>query len=324
MVVDSTSETKSSIASAVVPITYRTGSEMPVRAHAIILYNLVIALINMSSAVSAGGGYAEAWVGLPREDLREPIFYDQFILISAQLTCMDGVPGDRDLPLLAHITEFRSRLIVVSLALGVGTVIMYPFSGTLIGLIWSNLLPDGTQMTVYAPLELIVAKFTFSFMVSFAFCVPILLYELLAFAGKGLYPEEKRFFMTIVSISILLFLAGAGIAYLAIVPVIFKYIMLHSEDIAVAGLSLRTTLSVVGTLVLGFGLMFQFPILVVAAIKMGLLERKQLKNSRMIVYGALITFAIFVTPDATGVSQLIVFTVFLLLFEFSLAAARFV
>ncbi|KAF5411566.1 MAG: twin-arginine translocase subunit TatC [Euryarchaeota archaeon] len=237
---------------------------------------------------------------------------------------MDGVPGDRDLPLLAHITEFRSRLIVVSLALGVGTVIMYPFSGTLIGLIWSNLLPDGTQMTVYAPLELIVAKFTFSFMVSFAFCVPILLYELLAFAGKGLYPEEKRFFMTIVPISILLFLAGAGIAYLAIVPVIFKYIMLHSEDLAVAGLSLRTTLSVVGTLVLGFGLMFQFPILVVAAIKMGLLERKQLKNSRMIVYGALITFAIFVTPDATGVSQLIVFTVFLLLFEFSLAAARFV
>ncbi len=130
--------------------------------------------------------------------------------------------------------------------------------------------------------------------------------------------------MTIVSISILLFLAGAGIAYLAIVPVIFKYIMLHSEDLAVAGLSLRTTLSVVGTLVLGFGLMFQFPILVVAAIKMGLLERKQLKNSRMIVYGALITFAIFVTPDATGVSQLIVFAVFLLLFEFSLAAARFV
>jgi len=55
LVVDSTSETKSSIASAVVPITYRTGSDMPVRAHVIIYYNLVIALIKMSSAVSAGG-----------------------------------------------------------------------------------------------------------------------------------------------------------------------------------------------------------------------------------------------------------------------------
>jgi len=236
---------------------------------------------------------------------------------------MDGVPGDESLPLLDHITELRSRLVVVVIVLCTVAAITYPFSDTLLQVIWSDLLPEGTKMTVYAPLELIITKFTFSLMVAFALCVPILMYELLAFTGKGLYPKEKRFLIKIVPLSLLLFLTGAGVAYFAIVPVIFNYIMPHSEGLAIAGLSLRKTLSVVGTLVLGLGLVFQFPMLVIAAIKMELLDQKRLKNSRILMYGALIAFAIFVTPDATGVSQLIVFAVLVLLFECSLVAARF-
>ncbi|RZN40953.1 MAG: twin-arginine translocase subunit TatC [Methanosarcinales archaeon] len=237
---------------------------------------------------------------------------------------MDSVPGDEDLPIIDHIIELRSRLIVVVLALCIVTAITYPLSGMLIQVIWKGLLPEGTQMMVYAPLELIITKFTFSLMVALAFCVPIIMYEILAFAGTGLYPGERGFLLNILPTSILLFLAGAGVAYFAIIPVIFKYTILHSGDLAMAGLSLRTTLSVVGTLVLGLGLVFQFPMLVITAIKIGVLERKQLKNNRLIVYGALVTFAIFVAPDATGVSQLIVFAVFILLFEFSLVAARYV
>jgi sec-independent protein translocase protein TatC len=237
---------------------------------------------------------------------------------------MDGVPGDENVPLLDHITELRSRLFVVVFALGISAVIVYPFSGTLIHYIWNDLLPEGTRMVVYTPLELIATKLTLSFTIAFALGTPLLMYELLAFAGKGLYPSEKRFFVKIVPVSFLLFLSGAGIAYFVIVPVIFKYMILHSGDLAVAGLSLKKTFSVVATLLLGSGLVFQFPMLVVAAIKMGLMERKQLKDSRLVVYGMLIAFAIFAAPDAAGVSQLIVAMMLVILFEFSLVTARFV
>ena len=111
---------------------------------------------------------------------------------------MDGVPGDENVPLLEHITELRSRLIIVVFALGISAAVVYPFSGTLIRYIWNDLLPEGTLMVVYAPLELIITKLTLSFTIAFAVGTPLLMYELLAFAGKGLYPSEKRFFMKIV------------------------------------------------------------------------------------------------------------------------------
>ncbi len=71
---------------------------------------------------------------------------------------MDGVPGDENVPLLDHITELRSRLIIVVFALSISAAIVYPFSGTLIHNIWNDLLPEGTRMVVYAPLELIITK----------------------------------------------------------------------------------------------------------------------------------------------------------------------
>ena len=61
---------------------------------------------------------------------------------------MDGVPGDENVPLLDHITEFRSRLIIVVFALGISAAVAYPFSGTLIHYIWNDLLPEGTRMVV--------------------------------------------------------------------------------------------------------------------------------------------------------------------------------
>ncbi len=59
---------------------------------------------------------------------------------------MDGVPGDENLPLPDHITELRSRLIVLVLALCTVAAIAYPFSGTLIRMIWAELLPEARSV----------------------------------------------------------------------------------------------------------------------------------------------------------------------------------
>ena len=90
---------------------------------------------------------------------------------------MDGVPGDAEVSLLDHITEFRSRLIIVVLTLCTAAAIAYPFSGILIRMIWGDLLPEGTQMTVYAPLELIITKMTISFVIAFVVGMPLLMFD---------------------------------------------------------------------------------------------------------------------------------------------------
>jgi len=75
---------------------------------------------------------------------------------------------------------------------------------------------------------------------------------------------------------------------------------------------------------LGFGVVFQVPLIILFAIRMGLVKRKTLADSRLVVYGLLAGFAVFISPDPTMLSQLIVGITLVVLFEMSLLLARLI
>ncbi len=155
------------------------------------------------------------------------------------------------------------------------------------------------------------------------FGIPLLMYELLAFANPGLFPGERRFFLIVVPFSLILFIIGGLLAYFIVLPLLFKYLILFSGDVAVAQLSIRRTFSVVTTMLVGMGLVFQTPLLITLAVKMGLVKYKTLKENRLWIYLGLLAFATFISPDPTAISQLIVASMLVVLFEVSLLIARF-
>ena len=71
-------------------------------------------------------------------------------------------------------------------------------------------------------------------------------------------------------------------------------------------LSIGQTFTIVTNFMLGFGIVFQVPLVVLMAIRMGLVKRKTLADSRLVIYASLVGFAVFITPDPTMLSQLIV------------------
>jgi sec-independent protein translocase protein TatC len=91
---------------------------------------------------------------------------------------------------------------------------------------------------------------------------------------------------------------------------------------ATAQLSVKNTLSAVTTILAGFGIIFQLPLLVVFAVKLGLVKYQTLKNQRMIVYSAIMAFSLFLSPDPTFIAQIIVALLLAVLFEFSLLLVR--
>jgi len=56
---------------------------------------------------------------------------------------------------------------------------------------------------------------------------------------------------------------------------------------------------------------------------MGLLKREFFKGKRKFVYGAILAIALFVSPDPSSISELIVAIVLVILFEFSLLIAKY-
>lgn len=230
-------------------------------------------------------------------------------------------PGDEEMPLVEHVKELRARMIIASVPVAIITAVAFFFSGELLKLVWEQAVP--VPMTIYSPMELVLTKLTLSLMVALFIGIPLLVYEGFMFVGKGLYANEKLFFIKIVPFSFVLFIAGAVLAYFAVIPLIFEYTILYSADIANPQVSVTKTVYTIITLLLGFGLVFQFPLLLIFAMKMGLLKKEYLKGKRKIIYGALLAFALLVSPDPSAVSELIVASVLVLLFEFSLVIARF-
>lgn len=234
---------------------------------------------------------------------------------------MNGVPGDSELPLAEHIKELRGRMMVVAIPVIIITAISFLFSGELLQFIWKHAIP--APMTIYSPMELIITRLTISLICALFIGIPLVVYEGFMFIGKGLYPNEKMFFIKIVPFSFILFAGGALLAYFVAVPLIFKYTILYSIDVAIPQISVIRTISTMITLILGFGLIFQLPLLLIFALKMGLLKLESLKGKRKVIYGALLAFSLFVSPDPSAVSELMVAAVLVVLFEFSLLMARF-
>ena len=234
---------------------------------------------------------------------------------------MNSVPGDQELPLEEHIKELRSRMLVVAIPIILITSIAFIYSGVLLKLIWNNAIP--LPMTIYSPMELILTRFKLSLVTALFIGIPLLVYEGFMFTAKGLYKNEKMFFIKIVPFSFILFMLGAILAYFFVLPILFKYTIFYSNDVANPQVSVIKTIDTIITLILGFGLIFQFPLLLISAIKMGLLKRDFIRGKRKFVYGALIAFAFFITPDPTAISELIVALVLVMLFEFSLMIARY-
>lgn len=234
---------------------------------------------------------------------------------------MNTVPGDTELPIEEHVLELRTRLMIVAIPIIVITSIVFFFSGELLKIIWDWTIPG--PMTVYSPMELIITRMVLSLMCALFVGIPLFVYEGFMFMGKGLYPGEKKFFIKIIPFSFVMFLAGALLAFFVFVPILFKYTMLYSSDVANPQISVMKAMNTIMTMVIGFGLIFQLPLILIFAIKMGLLKKGYFKGKRKYIYGGLIAIAMFVSPDPTSISELLLAVVLVILFEFSLLIAKY-
>jgi sec-independent protein translocase protein TatC len=233
-------------------------------------------------------------------------------------------PHDKELPLSEHLRELRGRLVVVLAFTLVLMAATFPFSGTLADIIIKHVVPATAILTVYEPLELFKVRIIVSFLVAVTIGFPLLIYEAFRFAAPGLYHHEKRFVLAVFPFSLALFLLGASLAYFVTMPLFFNLVFGYEGSLVTPELSIGQTFNIVTNFMLGFGVVFQVPLVVLMAIKMGLIKRKTLADSRLVAYGLLVGFAVFISPDPTMLSQLIVGAVLILLFEISLLLARLI
>lgn len=222
------------------------------------------------------------------------------------------------LPLSDHLKELRKRFLVVAVFLFIFFIIGFYFSNFFIKKIISDLiLIENVKIVGLTPIEYILTQIKVGFVIGLVLTLPIIIYQLLVFIRPGLNRREKSGIRFILPSFILLFLIGAVFAYFIFLPVAVYFLGNLSRGIIENIWSVNRFVNFVLFSCLGFGLVFQMPLLLLVLNKVGVVNVKVLKKYRAYVYVLVFILAAVITPP-DFVTQLIIALPLILLFELSL------
>lgn len=224
------------------------------------------------------------------------------------------------LTLLEHLGELRWRLLRAAVAVLAGTIAGSFITTPVIKMLVQP-LGEG-QIVTLSPTEAPLAYFRVALFLGVLLALPYVLYQLYAFAAPGLRSHERALLLVGFPAVLLLFTLGALFTMTVLVPISLPLLMAFLQDVVQPVYSLERYLAFVTTLILWMGLLFQTPLVLYAAARLGLVKPDALRRARkMVIFLAALAAAI-ITPTTDPITMLLVTGPFVALYEVGLLLAR--
>jgi sec-independent protein translocase protein TatC len=223
--------------------------------------------------------------------------------------------------LIEHLEELRHRLIIVVISVLGGAVVGFFLSRPVLILLRDR-LPVGQQHLIFlGPAHAFGAQIKIAGFLGIAIAMPVILFEIWRFVTPGLTRRERRFIWPVMLAAIVLFVLGVSIGFI-IIPYALNFLLSFAEGLADPNLTIDGYIGFVTTMLLAFGIVLEFPIVLVGLARVGILSYKRLAAQRRLAVVAITVFAIVITPGGDPISPIILGSVMYLLFEGSLLVIR--
>ncbi len=227
-----------------------------------------------------------------------------------------------------HLEELRTRLLICCLAVGVGFVVSYFFSGKIFEWLmrpWINAMPPGqsAKLIYTAPHEAFFVYMKVSLISGTLLAIPVILWQIWRFVAPGLYANEKKYMLPVIFCSCFCFVSGVLFGYFVVIPVAFKFFASFSSEYITPMLRTTEYLAFANKMLLCFGLAFQLPVFAFFLAKLGLLSSGFLKRKRKWAIVLIFIAAAVLTPSPDVVSQLLMAAPLLVLYEASVWIVHF-
>lgn len=181
--------------------------------------------------------------------------------------------------------------------------------------------PDGKgpDLIYLDPAAPFVSSLHLAFFGGLLLAAPFVFYFLGEFIVPALRIKEKRVFLRAFAVGVLLFLVGVSFCYFLIMPLALRAAEAYSlwMGIAMPDWRAETYFSFVMKFMLGMGLGFEMPVVLLALVRIGILDYQKLAGFRryMIIVN-LILGALLTTPEV--LTQVMMFLPLQLLYEASI------
>lgn len=230
--------------------------------------------------------------------------------------------------LLEHVDELRSRLFKSVLAILLLFVGAFYFSEHILNFLKTPLievLPKGSNALHFTgPMDVFMAQCKLALFVAMVLGCPIWLYQLWRFVEPALYAHEKKYALPFLVSAVLLFVAGVGFCYFVMVPWSLKYLIGLGQNVATPIITVSDYMSLLTLLMLGFGIIFETPIILIVLSMVGVISAESLKKNRRVVLVAFFIVAAVITPTPDPVGQLIMAFPMWLLYELSIVIIQII
>ncbi|WP_251421636.1 twin-arginine translocase subunit TatC [Veillonella agrestimuris] len=218
------------------------------------------------------------------------------------------------LSLVGHLAELRQRIIIMAIAVVIGTGIAYYYVDFLLEL----LLAPGGKLYYMRPTEAFFTYLKVSVVGGFVIATPVILYQIWGFVKPALTVREKSISNWVLPVAIILFIIGIVFSYTLVLPAAVVFFMGFATDELQPMFSVGQYLDFVLSFVLPFGFIFELPLIIIIMGYFNLITSQFLKTKRkfFILLAFIIGAVISPTPDMF--SQIMIALPMILLYETSL------
>jgi sec-independent protein translocase protein TatC len=227
------------------------------------------------------------------------------------------------MPLMDHIRELRNRIVKAAVAGLLGMVVGVVFFDRIYDFITApycravsgcDIHNIGKTLIITGPLDGFYLRIKLAFIIGLVISSPIWLYQLWGFVAPGLYAKEKKYTYTFVGAAVPLFGLGFFFAVLMMGRGLHYLIELappNSTNLFTADTYLGYFLA----MILGFGLCFELPLMLVMLNLIGVLPHSRFRKWRRVLIFLVFVFAGIASPSPDPITMLLLGLMCLVLVE---------
>lgn len=174
------------------------------------------------------------------------------------------------------------------------------------------------QFYYSSPIDPVMMQIKVAIVAGILLSLPILLWQTWRFIQPGLTRKERRMVKPIMVGAVFLFPLGAAFAFYMIKFVLMIMQMYAVENVSPL-LNIFNYLSLLSTMMLVSGVIFELPLVLAIAARIGLVNPKFLQTYRRHAYVVLSIAAMVITPGGDPITMLVCLGPLVLLYELSIA-----
>ncbi len=226
-----------------------------------------------------------------------------------------------------HLSELRKRLIRALLGIAVGMAAVGIYSERIYRWLMDPVirsLPEGARALNYTSyLEPFLVYLKVALYGGVFVSVPWALWQLWLFVAPGLYKREKKVVLPFLASGTTLFYAGGAFCYFLVMPYAFPALAAIAGDDMRPILTMREQLTLVLAMMLGFGIVFEVPVILGFLAMVGLVSADFLAKYRRHAIVVNVTLAAIITPTGDPFNLALMAIPMIVFYEIGIILARF-